>query len=136
MEYALDFGKLMVSQTYKREVDMASKLLLLLIPVFLGFGNAHAITGYELQSMNSSWRGGYVAGVLDAWAEAASSERKEGKSDTAWIQTLSCIVRKKISYRQAAATVEKYVKEHPEEMHKDASALVYYGLMDVCRNTQ
>jgi hypothetical protein len=115
-------------------MDMASKLLVLLILILLGCGDALAITGYEWQSMNSSWRGGYVAGVLDAWAEVASLEHKEGKSDTAWVQTLSCIVNKKISYRQAAATMERYVKEHPEEWHKDAAILVYFSLMDVCQN--
>ena len=115
---------------------MASKLLLLSILVILGLGNAHAITGYELQTMNSSWRGGYVAGVLDAWAEAASVEHKEGKSDTPWIQILSCIVTKKISYRQVALTVDRYVKEHPEQWHNEASALVYLSLVDVCRNAQ
>ena len=112
---------------------MASKCFLLLILLFPGLENAHAITGYEWQSMNGSWRRGYVAGVLDAWAEAASAGHKEGKSNTVWIQTLSCIATKKISYRQVAATVDRYVKEHPEEWHKDAPALVYSSLADVCR---
>jgi hypothetical protein len=81
----LGFQNLVVIQIYRRELEMGSQLFCPLLE------NAHAITGYEWQSMNGSWRSGYVAGVLDAWAEAASAGHKEGKSNTAWI-----------SYRQVA----------------------------------
>lgn len=112
------------------------QLVVACLAVLGAFSNAQAITGYELQSMNSSWRGGYVAGALDAWAETASLELKEGKSDSTLIKALSCISAKKISYRQIAAEVDKYMKEHPEEWHKDASALVYFSMLSVCPDNQ
>jgi hypothetical protein len=112
------------------------QLVVACLAVLGSFNNAQAITGYELQTMNSSWRGGYVAGVLDAWAETASLELKEDKSDSTLVKAFSCISVKKISYRQIAAEVEKYMKEHPEEWHKDASALVYFSLLSVCRDNQ
>jgi hypothetical protein len=95
--------------------------------------DVHAITGTEWQNMNSSWRAGYVAGVLDGWAAAASQEFEEGKSTSVWIHALTCLTTKKITYRQVAANTEKYVKEHPEEWHKDASLLVYSSVEEICR---
>ena len=97
---------------------------------------AHALTGNEWQSMNGSWHAGYVAGVLDGWSEAASKELMDGKSNSVWMKVLSCITTMKITYRQVAATVEKYVKEHPEEWHNEASTLVYRSLTEICRTTE
>lgn len=115
---------------------MVSKLHILLSALLVNLSNAYAITGNEWQSMNSSWRAGYVAGVLDGWAEAASRELAEGRADSVWIKTLSCITTKNITYRQVVATTEKYVKEHPEEWHKEASTLVYSSMADICRDTK
>lgn len=115
---------------------MALKAVFLLSALFATIGHAYGITANEWQGMNSSWRAGYVAGVLDGWSEAASRELMEGKSDSMWIKAMSCITAKKLTYRQIVATTEKYVKEHPEEWHKEASTLVYYGMTEVCRNTE
>ena len=114
----------------------ASSVFLLLISILAGPGSAGAITGKEWQGMNSSWRAGYVAGVLDGWADAASRELMEGKPDSAWIRTLSCITTKSLTYRQVVAATEKYVKEHPEEWHKEASTLVYHSVAGICRDTK
>jgi hypothetical protein len=114
----------------------ASSVFILLSAILADPGSAGAITGNEWQGMNSSWRAGYVAGVLDGWAEAASREVAEGKADSAWIKTLSCITTKNITYRQVVATTEKYVKEHPEEWHKEASTLVYHSVAGMCRDTK
>ena len=115
---------------------MTSKVFFLLYVLLANLTPVHALTGNEWQSMNSSWRAGYVAGVLDGWSEAASKELMEGKSDSVWMKVLSCITTKKITYRQVAATVEKYVKEHPEEWHKEASTLVYRSMTEICRTTE
>jgi hypothetical protein len=92
-----------------------------------------AISGNEWQTMNSTWRSGYVAGVLDGWAQAASEDVTEGKSDSVWIRILSCITTKKIPYRQVAAAADKYVREHPEQWHEEVSTLIYLSMVDVCK---
>ena len=115
---------------------MASKILFLVGALLANLSQALALTGNEWQSMNSSWRAGYVAGVLDGWSEAASKELMEGKSNSVWMDALSCITTKKITYRQVVAATEKYVKEHPEEWHKEASTLVYRSVAEICRNTE
>ena len=106
-----------------------------LLSAFLAlcFDAAHALTGNEWQSMNGSWRAGYVAGVLDGWSEAASKELMEGKSDSVWMKALSCITTRKITYRQVVAITDKYVKEHPEEWDREASTLVYDSVAETCR---
>ena len=122
------------SRTGWRGPGLASRVLLLLSAIFASLGSANAISGNEWQGMNSSWRAGYVAGVLDGWAAAASRELTEGKADSIWVKTLSCITTKNITYRQVVAATEKYVKEHPEEWHKEASTLVYHSLAGICGN--
>jgi hypothetical protein len=102
----------------------------------LSFDAAHALTGNEWQSMNSSWRAGYVAGVLDGWSETASKELMAGNSDSVWMKALSCITARNITYRQVVAITEKYVKEHPEEWDKEASTLVYNGVAGTCGITK
>jgi hypothetical protein len=101
----------------------------------LSFDVASALTGNEWQSMNGSWRAGYVAGVLDGWSEAASKEVMEGKSDSVWMKALSCITTRKVTYRQVVAITDKYVKEHPEEWDKEASTLVYRSVAQTCQIT-
>jgi hypothetical protein len=114
---------------------MYFKIAIILGVLAVNTPHAHAVTGTEWQSMNSSWRAGYVAGVLDGWSEAASKELTEGKSGSVWMKLLSCITMKKMTYRQVVAIAEKYVKEHPEEWHKETSTLVYSGMAETCRNT-
>lgn len=109
-------------------------VIFLLSALFMDLSHAYAIKGNEWQSMNSSWRAGYVAGVLDGWSEAASRELVEGKSDSVWMEVLSCITMNNMTYRQVVAITEKYVKEHPEEWHKEGSTLVYQSTAEVCQN--
>jgi hypothetical protein len=79
---------------------------------------AHAVTGNELKEAcdhpTSTYCGAYVSGSVDALA--FGDEVRQGV----------CIPP--IPYSQVMAVVEKYLHDHPEELHRAASLLIYKAL--------
>jgi len=82
----------------------------------------HAITGNDLKEacdddeFHSEVRcTSYIAGAADSIMRLVASQ---------WI----CTPPEGVQYRQITAIVEKYIRDHPKNLHYDASSLVEFAL--------
>jgi hypothetical protein len=81
------------------------------------------IRGQEYRKMNETQRGTYVVGVVDGLMFAFSLTKQT--SEQRWLEECT----KDMRVDQLTAAVTKYITANPDQLHVNASVLVYGALV-------
>ena len=114
---------------------------LFLIVTFLCYSEPSlAISGNRWLKLKSDERIAYVSGVLDTWDDdVALCEKKPEEPWCAHVKLayepiVLCAQHR--PYKEIVATVERYVKDHPEELERSMAGHIWISLYESCQKIQ
>jgi hypothetical protein len=118
----------------------ASVTALLLILAFLSYSKPSlAISGNRWLKLKSDERLAYVGGVLDTWDDDVAL--CENKPEEPWCAHVKqayepivlCVQHR--PYKEIVAIVERYVKDHPEELERSMAGHIWISVFESCQKS-
>jgi hypothetical protein len=123
---------------FKQARQNTAIVTLLLIITFLFYTEPSlAISGNRWLKLKSEERIAYVGGVLDTWDDdVALCEKKPeepwcGHVKLAYEPIVLCTQHR--PYKEIVAIVERYVKDHPEELERSMAGHIWISLYESCQ---
>ena len=114
---------------------------LLLVVTFLCHSESSlAISGNRWLKLKSDERIAYVGGVLDTWDDDVALCEK--KPEEPWCVHVKLAYQPIVlcsqhrPYKEIVAIVERYVKDHPEELERSMAGHIWISLYESCQNIQ
>jgi hypothetical protein len=125
----------------KKDGHCVGFITLFFIVIFLWYSEPSlAISGNRWLKLKSDERIAYVGGVLDTWDDdVALCEKKPEEPWCAHVKLAYepiVLCSQHRPYKEIVAIVERYVKDHPEELERSMAGHIWISLYESCQKQQ
>jgi len=126
---------------FKQDGQGSAVVTLFFIVTFLCYSEPSlAISGNRWLKLKSDERIAYVGGVLDTWDDdVALCEKKPEEPWCAHVKLAYepiVLCSQHRPYKEIVAIVERYVKDHPEELERSMAGHIWISLYESCQKQQ
>ena len=122
----------------KQDGQDSAVIAVFLIVIFLCYSEPSlAISGNRWLKLKSDERIAYLGGVLDTWDDdVALCEKKPEEPWCAHVKLayepiVQCSQHR--PYKEIVALVERYVRDHPEELERSMAGHIWISLFELCQ---